>query len=574
MYLYLSPFSHFHREQQPISTMLNKSPEQIRLILLILLLPVLIPAMAVQPDTVAVVEYPAALSQNEQGEWDFSTLPPAGATPVVSTMETAPEKLTITEGDSRFYFDIRTDGNYFTGWEDSEKTVVMQQGYNQKPHLLIPGSSYTVPYEATGKYTGSGINTAITGAYSTEVLGTGALLLPDGRRFCAATLVKTVDRYHETSCNTTEVRVNKHLWYVPYYPLPVFVSVETAYAYTGGGSDTLRSAYYTVNAMPKPEIRRSNNDTIICVGNEVKLQASGFGLFSLRNHTLNTAFEDITDTLVVRPQQTTTYVFKAADEQCYQPAVFDTVTVTVETPPVLRLLNCDTTICETAPMELRATSDYQLQWYELDDNGQALALAETHVTPLATTRYMAKAYNTACVPVSAGFKVNVNPVPEPLFSIVQTDHEVLFLLTDPMVKGYSYNYDFGDLYRAYNLSPYVHTYQKPGSYTATLTVIDYRTGCERSNRQSIVIAEPETAPEPKFLLYPNPVEDIATVIAPEAIVYYSIVEAGSGRLFMEKTLPGTEMSVQIDMQSLHVGAYIIQVRTIDQRFNKLFIKAK
>ena len=53
------------------------------------MLPVLFPAMAVQPDTVAVVEYPAALSQNEQGEWDFSTLLPAGATPVVSTMETA-----------------------------------------------------------------------------------------------------------------------------------------------------------------------------------------------------------------------------------------------------------------------------------------------------------------------------------------------------------------------------------------------------------------------------------------------------------------------------------------------------
>ncbi len=545
-----------------------------KIVLLIALLPAFIPATARHAgDTVAVVEYPAVIRQNEQREWDFSSLAPDGTTPVISSMETAQRRLTITEGNSRFYFDVRPDGNYFTGREDGEKTVVLQQAYNQRPKQFIPGSSYTTPYSATGNYMESGISTAITGTYSMEVLGTGTLLLPGDRRFCAATLVKTTDRYHETSCNTTEVHVSKHLWYTPYYPLPVFVSVETAYTYTGGGSDTLRGAYYTVNAMPAPEIH-SSNDTIICIGEEVQLQALGYGHFSLRNHTLDTPFESFTETANVRPQQTSTFVLRAADEQCHSTPAFDTVTVTVENPPVLRLLNCDTTICETAPVVLQALSNNRLQWYEMNEQGQAVALTTTQVAPGATTRYMARAYNTACTPAEAGFTISVNPVPEPLFSTMQTGNDVVFFITHPMVKGYSYNYDFGDLSRAYNLSTHLHTYRRPGNYTATLTVINYQNGCERSYSRPVAIAAPEVEPEIQFLLYPNPVEDIATVTAPDAIVSYSVVEAGSGRIFMEKTLPGTEASIQIDMQSLHVGAYVIQVRTGHQRFNKLFVKAK
>ena len=225
-------------------------------------------------DTVLAVEYPAAIGQNDNHEWDFSALLPADAAPVVSVMERKEEKIILTEGDSRFYFDVRPDGNYFTGWESREKSVSLQKGYNQQPKLLVSESSHTTPYLATGEYSESGIATAISGAYSLEVVNTGALLLPDGRRFCTATQVKTIDRYHESGCNTTEVHIEKHLWYVPFYPLPVFVTVTAAYSYAGSSSDTLRSAWYTVNAIPEPiEIDADAEATFLFYPNPVEYVA-------------------------------------------------------------------------------------------------------------------------------------------------------------------------------------------------------------------------------------------------------------------------------------------------------------
>lgn len=211
-----------------------------RVALLMVLLPVFI-AVTAQPqqpftwqeqvfiDTVAALACPAVIAQNEQHEWDFSSLPLIDTAPLLSHLLHGQSQMMITEGSRYSYFEVRPDGNYFTGWEDNEKKVRLHRGYNRQPSLLVLGHSYAEPYAAAGEYIKSGITTAITGTYSLEVVSTSPLLLPDGRRFCAATLVKTIDSYKETSCNTTDVQIEKHLWYVPYYPLPVFAVIETAY---------------------------------------------------------------------------------------------------------------------------------------------------------------------------------------------------------------------------------------------------------------------------------------------------------------------------------------------------------
>jgi len=712
-----------------------------KVFLLVLWLPVFT-AMSAQPtrtsvregqvllDTVVAVACPVLIEQNEHHEWDFSALPATGAATVVSTLKRVGDTMTIEEETGRFYFEVRPDGNYFTGWDDTEKTVNLPQGYNRQPHLFVSGDSYTAPYSATGEYSKSGITTVITGTYQLEVLDTGPLLLPDGRRFCAATRVKTTDRYHETSCNTTEVQIEKHLWYVPYYPCPVFVAIETAYSYTGGGLDTLRSAYYTVNAMPKPKIYDSSNDTIICVGSKVKLHASGFGNFFLRNHIEDTEFEVYTDTVTVQPQQTTTYIFMAADAQCLaqpvydtitvvvetpavlqmlsrdtiicqtasmellagsdyelqwyelgsdeqpleltetqvtplvttrymakaynltcpsaydtitvvvetpavlqllsrdtiicqtasvellagsdyelqwyeldsdeQPleltgtqvtpfvttrymakayntaclSVYDTVTVTVETPAILQMLSCDTVICQTASMDLRALSDYRLQWYELN-NGQPFELMETQIAPSVTTRYVAKAYNTACPAAYGTVTVMVNPVPEPVFTTSQSGNEVVFRITDPMINGYNYNFNFGDNSSAYNVLMLMHTYRQTGNYMPSLTVINLGNNCRRTASKQIEInSNPDS--ETTFLFYPNPVEYTANVVASDAISHYRVFDVAAGRMWMERILPDAVTTLQIDMQSLHPGAYVFQFRANNSNkwITSMFIKAQ
>jgi hypothetical protein len=354
---------------------------------------------------------------------------------------------------------------------------------------------------------------------------------------------------------------------VPYYALPVFVTAQTAYEYTGGIRDTMQAAYYTTNTMPQAEVY-SINDTTICVGREVLLTASGVGQLFWRNMTEDTDFAPFND-ISVAPTVTTTYVFKAEIAPCLQPA-YDTVTVTVHAPPDLTVHTADATICQTDSIALRATSNYELQWYAHIPSGEPEPIVEYTVAPEITTRYIAVASHAPCPSQSATVTITVLPVPEPVFFLEQSDNDVAFQIP-ALDKGYSYIFDFGDRSQTVNQTEIAHQYLKRGVYYATLTIQRDNTSCTRSLTREIRI----NADAPgEFMIYPNPANHLINVIAPSEILYYRIVQVGRGEVLKEASLSGDETRIQITLQQLPLSVYVLQIRTRSHGWmSKTFVKS-
>jgi hypothetical protein len=673
-------------------------------------------------DTVQPVRFVAPDTLWKNGLWDFSSLPPGGE-PIISETKDTLNETVLREGDTRFRFRNNTDGNYYKGWEGADKKVTLHDAYNKLPLPFAVGQQYSASYTATGLFLHSGVVTAIEGEYSVEADAEGKIILPDGRMLCPVIRLKTIDRYSETHCNTTDVTIEKNLWYVPYYTFPVFVTAQTTYEYTGGSRDTIQSAYYTLNILPQPAIHtvndtaicigqtvpltasgkgrrywrnlnentdfipftdtllqpavtasyvlmatydlcaieaafdtvtvtvipppdiRSINDTTICAGQEVLLSAAGIGELSWRNVTGNTEFAPFADTLVapavtttyvlmaqnapclpafdtvtitvipppdlrsindtticagqevllsaagignlswrnvfgntefapfadtlVAPAVTTTCVLMAQNAPCRQPA-FDTVTITVNTPPDLVVYTNDTTICQGSPVNLQASSEFPLHWYSLDAYGQRRPIDDLPVYPEMSTRYVAVAANPPCPDNIAAVSVTVLPVPKPAFSIIQSGNEVLFEITAPRLDGYHYIFNTGDFSTTgYNLFSILHKYWKRGIYNATLTIASDSNGCERNLSREVIITQDKPT---DFILYPNPANEFITVIVPSDILYYRIIRVSTGTVWAESKRPGDETAVQIPVWPLQQGEYLIHLQTRDEWFSRIFIK--
>jgi hypothetical protein len=519
------------------------------------------------PDTEQPVQYVAPGEAGNDQLWDFSRLAPEGE-PVESVIyDTTDNKIVMREAGTRFYFHSEADGNYYTGWENPFKTVTLHTAYNKLPLPFAVGQNFSTSYTAEGRFARSGVVTTINGTYTATADAEGTVILPDGRKLCEAVRVTTTDEYHETNCNTTSVSIEKTLWYVPYYTLPVFVTVQNAYAYTGGIRDTVRAAYYTTNAMPTAEVH-GNRDTTICVGGEVHLTAAGSGHLHWRNATDDTDYTTFSD-VAVSPDVTTIYVFKAQHAPCLQPA-YDTVTITVHALPDLTVHTADTAICQTDSVALRAASNYELQWYLHTPSGEPELIVEHTVAPEVTTRYIAVASHEPCPAQSATVTVLVMPVPAPVFSVEQSDNDVTFQLPSGLEKGYTYHFDFGDRLQTANQTEVVHKYVKRGIYYATLTVRSDKTSCVRNLIREIRI---DTDAPGDFMIYPNPAVHLINVVAPAEILYYRIVLTGRGEVMKESSLPGDETRIQIPVQHLPMGIYILQIHTRNGWMSEMFVKS-
>jgi hypothetical protein len=360
-------------------------------------------------DTVQPVRFIALDSIEKNGVWDFSSLLPKGA-PLISHVQDSLGETILQEGETVFRFDSKTDGNYYKGWEDYDKAVILHEAYNKLPLPFAAGQQHSASYTAAGIFSHSGVAITIEGTYMVEAGAEGKIILPDGRVLCPAILVKTMDKYSETNCNTTEVTIEKYLWYVPYYTFPVFVTAQTIYEYTGGIRDTLQAAYYTINPMPQSAIR-SINDTTICIGKTVLLTASGKGQRYWRNLNENTDFTPFADTLL-KPVVTTSYVLMAKYDLCAIEAAFDTVTITVISQPAVRSIQ-DTTICFGQDVWLTATGVGELSWQNMTENTDFTSFADILVAPTITTTYVFKAENAPCIqPALDTVTITVIPQPE------------------------------------------------------------------------------------------------------------------------------------------------------------------
>ena len=164
------------------------------------------------------------------------------------------------------------------------------------------------------------------------------------------------------------------------------------------------TVFKSIVMIEKPPITLAFRDTLICVPDEVPLQASGNGVFSwtplanIRNAN--------TPTPTVNPVTTTTYTVELNLQGCVNT---DTVQVRVVRVVTLRAMN-DTTICLTDPVQLNITSDgLRHQWTpaaSLDD----ATLQNPVATPTGTTNYRVVSTIGSC---TATDNITISTVPYP-----------------------------------------------------------------------------------------------------------------------------------------------------------------
>jgi gliding motility-associated-like protein len=157
--------------------------------------------------------------------------------------------------------------------------------------------------------------------------------------------------------------------------------------------------------LDKPPITLAFRDTLICVPDNLQLQASGNGAFSWSPTT--SMINANTATPTVNPTSTITYNVQLNQQGCVNE---DSVKVRVVRVVTTRAMN-DTTICLTDPVQLNITSDgLRHEWTPsatLDD-----ATAQNPVaTPTGTTNYQVIARIGSC---SATENIVVTTVPYPL----------------------------------------------------------------------------------------------------------------------------------------------------------------
>jgi hypothetical protein len=357
------------------------------------------------------------------------------------------------------------------------------------------------------------------------------------------------------------------LWYAPYYSFPLFVTTQIAYVYNDKAYDTLRTAYYTLNPMPQPAIR-TINDTTICKEQSITVTATGRGNFYWRENLPGSVFHPFNDTIIT-PQATVSYILMAEDEQCNTLPAYDTLTINVDIPPVLVLANHETSHCARTQMYLHATSNIPIQWFERNDYGELITVDESVYFEKATV-YIAQAGNS-CFTLTDSVRVSVIPVEAPELNIIAVGKDVIFDIKNYAANHFKYNLNFGDNSPTDSRPVALHHYAATGSYTAVLTLTDKYTGCEAAFDYPVVIDEQDSNP---LILYPNPVHYVLNVIAPSEILSYRIVDVSGQTTYRTSQRTGNETAVQIDVLTLPVNAYVLQMQTRNGWLSHTFIKAQ
>jgi gliding motility-associated-like protein len=206
----------------------------------------------------------------------------------------------------------------------------------------------------------------------------------------------------------------------------------------------------------------ASNDTSICAGDQITIQASGGG-------TYNWSTGATTPNINVSPTTTTTYTVTIDNGGC---SGTEDVIVTVNPLPIPVVSN-DTTICNGAQTTLTASGGANYNW----SNGGNTA--SINVSPSVTTTYTVTVDNSGCT-ATDNVVVTVVPIPIP---VVSNDTTICDggQATLTASGGANYNWSNGGNTATINVSPSVTT-----TYTVT---VDNGGGCSATD-DVVVTLEP------------------------------------------------------------------------------------
>ena len=161
----------------------------------------------------------------------------------------------------------------------------------------------------------------------------------------------------------------------------------------------------TVTVFVGSALINAGNDTTMCIGDSVQLNATG-GVSYSWSPTTGLSNPNIANPIAF-PNTTTTYVVTVTDSlSC---TGVDSVTVTVVTPPVITITN-DTTICEGDCIQLNATGGTTYSWSPTTGLSNP-NIANPTACPTVNTTYVVTVSNAANCTNTDSVTITINPLP-------------------------------------------------------------------------------------------------------------------------------------------------------------------
>ena len=161
----------------------------------------------------------------------------------------------------------------------------------------------------------------------------------------------------------------------------------------------------TVTVFVGSALINAGNDTTMCVGNSVQLNATGGVSYSWTPIT-GLSNPNIANP-IASPISTTTYVVFVTDAlNC---SGTDSVTVTVVSPPIITINN-DTTICDGACVQLNATGGTTYSWSPTTGLSNP-NIANPIACPTVNTTYVVTVSNAASCTTTDSVTITINPLP-------------------------------------------------------------------------------------------------------------------------------------------------------------------
>jgi gliding motility-associated-like protein len=226
----------------------------------------------------------------------------------------------------------------------------------------------------------------------------------------------------------------------------------------------------------------------------IGVQASGGSGQYAYLWSVNTLLSGTTDSLLVNPGSSTTYLITVSDN-CGN-SVQDSVIYTILSPPLVLQMNGPFEICpgDSVDLLVTATGGYGTYYYNWSTTATTPGIT---VAPQVSTSYFVQV-SDECQTFSTT-AVAVVQVVKPLANFyIATQNPMQGLpvqLTNASFNAWSYAWSFGDGNGSFLVNP-THVYTQPGAYEITLIATDQK-GCVDSISKWI-----EIAPE-RYIYLPN-----------------------------------------------------------------------
>jgi len=212
------------------------------------------------------VEYVSPGKAGNSVVWDFTHLTCIGArTSLLTESFNTPKgesqsntNISVQENDNYFYFNVNPHGIFFHGFVTPDATIHYYSPIQKMAYPFKYGDRLEGHFTGEGLYYGS-VQTQIDGNYSVEADAFGTLLLPENVTVENVLRVKTVEKYIEAACNSTEIEQIKYLWFSADSRYPVFVSMETIKTPANEAPIITKGSYYNSKAVTEKIISQKKN---------------------------------------------------------------------------------------------------------------------------------------------------------------------------------------------------------------------------------------------------------------------------------------------------------------------------